>query len=79
MFSQIIRNIQTETVNGWYIVDTLNVWEASSRITTSGGVPQGQFADGDKYQIFRLKTYDAGKPSYVEFEKRIPKIITPIG
>ena len=66
--------IQKESVNGWYISDTLNVWEASSRIITHGGVPQGQFAKGDNYQIFRLVTYDAGKPSYVEFEKKIPKI-----
>ncbi len=71
--------IQKETVNGWYIVDTLNVWEASSRINIFGGVPQGHFADGDNYQIFRLKTYDAGKPSYVEFERKIPKTKTPIG
>lgn len=69
--------IQKETVNGWYIVDTLNVWEASSRINTSGGVPQD--TNGNNYQIFRLKTYDAGKPSCVEFEKKIPKIKTPIG
>ncbi len=69
--------IQKETVNGWYIVDTLNVWEASSQIHTFGGIWED--SSGDNYQIFRLKTYDAGKPSYGEFEKRIPKIKTPKG
>jgi len=69
--------IQNGTVNGWYVADTLNVWEASSRIITSGGVPQD--TNGDNYQVFRLKVYDSGKPSYVEFEKMIPKIETPKG
>jgi len=64
-------------VNGWYVADTLNVWEASSRIITSGGAPQD--TNGDNYQVFRLKVYDSGKPSYVEFEKMIPKMETPRG
>jgi hypothetical protein len=66
--------IQKDAVNGWHIVDTLNAWEASSRVVSGSNI-----GGGNNYQIFRFKTYDAGKPSYVEFEKRITKIQTPIG
>lgn len=69
--------IQNGTVNGWYVADTLNVWEASSRIITSGGATQD--TNGDNYQVFRLKVYDSGKPASVDFEKMIPKMETPRG
>ena len=72
--TSLFGQIDTNSVNGWYIVDTLNVWEASSRVVSGSNI-----GGGNNYQIFRLKTYDSGKPSYVEFEKKIEKIKTPIG